>query len=436
MAFRRGEGARPGRRQRASSKVRGTRLLGSTGYPGGRARQPAATRDVVPASVIPSEPGARPVTSALPGSLRVLAAVAWRWIVVVAGAFILLYLIRRLWMPFLALSGALFLTALLEPLNRGLVRLRVPRALAALLSLLAAICVFAGVGYFVETRFAGSVSALGTDLRSAFTSFNDWLHTGPLHLSNHQLTGYENRLLNTVKQHRSSLASIGVAGLSSAFEIVSGSLIALFTGFFLLYEGDRIWAWLRRLFPRSAGPYVAAGGDAAWHALTGYVRGTVVVAAIDATCIWVGLFLLGVPLAVPLAVIIFLGAFVPLVGAISTGVIAILVALVAKGWVAAVITVGLLVVVELLEGHFLQPLIIGRSVHIHPVAIIFAVTIGTILAGVGGAVLAVPAVAVLSSAIGSVYHLRAERRSGNQTDRQPAVDGTQLQSGGVRAGSA
>lgn len=375
------------------------------------AQDTRVTRDAQPR---PGDERLPSPTAVLPSSLRVLAAVAWRWLVVVAGIFVLLYVIRRLWMPFLALSGALFVTALLEPLARGLMRLHFPRALAALFSMIAAICVVGAVGYFVETRFVGSVSVLSGDLQSAVTNFNNWLHNGPLHLSSQQLTGYEDQLLSTIKQHRGSLASIGVAGLSSGVEIVSGTLIALFTAFFLLFQGERIWAWVEHLFPPAARPYVAAGGGAAWHALTGYVRGTVVVAAIDATCVCVGLLLLGVPLAVPLALIIFAGAFVPLVGAITTGVIAVLVALVAKGLVGGLVTLGLLVAVELLEGHFLQPLVIGRSVRIHPVAIVFAVAIGTTVAGVGGAVLAVPVVAVVSATLGSVYRLRrADRRGDN-----------------------
>jgi predicted PurR-regulated permease PerM len=145
--------------------------------------------------------------------------------------------------------------------------------------------------------------------------------------------------------------------------------------------------------------------------LTGYVRGTVIIAAIDAVCIGIGLVALRVPLAVPLAVIVFIGAFVPLVGAVASGFIAVLIALVTKGWVVALIVLAIILAVQQIEGHLLQPFVLGRSVQLHPVAIIFAVTVGTTLAGIGGAILAVPIVAVLNSSIGALYRARRERQS-------------------------
>lgn len=352
-------------------------------------------------------PGEVESATVVPHSLQVVAALSWRALLVVAAIYVFVRIVRLVWVPFLALAAALFLGALLQGYAEFLRdRCRFPRGLAAISGVLTLLIVLAALGYFVENQVAGSMDTLRSDLNRAGDDFIHWLHRGPLHLSNRDIDRYQGELVDTLKKQQGRLTSIGVAGLSSGVELITGALIALFTCFFLLYDGERMWGWVRRLFPGRARQSVDIAGGAAWNALTGYVRGTVMVAAIDAVCIGIGLLALRVPLAIPLAVIIFVGAFVPLVGAIATGVIAVLVALVTKGWVVALIVLAILVAVQQIEGHLLQPLVLGRSVRLHPVAIIFAVAVGTTLAGIGGAILAVPIVAVLNSAVGALYRER------------------------------
>ncbi len=353
----------------------------------------------------------RVANSLVPASLSAVAALAWRLLVVGVTVYLLVRMLRMVWVPFLALAAALFLAALLQGYAEMLrERLHFPRALAAISSVLTLLIVLAALGYFVENQTAGSLNRLTDDLKRAGNDFIRWLHTGPLNLSNKQIDRYQTQLVNTLEKQQGRLTSIGVAGLSSTAELITGGLIALFTCFFLLYDGPRMWAWLRGLFPQRARSSVDAAGHAAWTSLTGYVRGTVIVAAIDAVCIGIGLVALRVPLAVPLAVIVFIGAFVPLVGAVTTGIIAVLIALVTRGFVVAVIVLAIILAVQQIEGHLLQPFVLGRSVRLHPVAIIFAVTVGATLAGIGGAILAVPIVAVLNSSISALYRARRERQ--------------------------
>lgn len=389
------------------------KIARSLGRPASADGEPASRAegdDAIPAAGGDPAPRAehhRIETVAVPVSLRAVASVAWRVLIIGAAVYVFVKLLRVVWMPFLALSAALFLGALLQPVNNFLKeRARFPRALAAVCTLLGLLCLLGLVGWFVERQFAGSIGQLKGDLTDAGHRFLQWLQHGPLHLSGSQINKYETKLTNTAKNNQSKLTSIGVQGVSSVTQIVTGSLICLFTTFFVVFDGPRMWSWVRGLFPRTARPGVDTAGHAAWGALAGYVHGTILVAAIDAICICVGLLILRVPLAIPLAVIIFLGAFVPLVGAISTGTIAVLVALVTKGWLVAVITLAILVAVELLEGHVLQPLVMGRAVRLHPVAILFAVTIGTTVAGIGGAVLAVPAMAVINATLREIYRMR------------------------------
>lgn len=352
-------------------------------------------------------PGEVEPTSVVPHSLQVVAALAWRALLVVAAIYVFVRIVRLVWVPFLALAAALFLAALLQGYAEMLRnRARFPRGLAAITCVLTLLIVLAALGYFVENQVAGSLDTLRGDLNRAGDDFIHWLHHGPLKLSNRDIDRYQNELLDALKKQQGHLTSIGVAGLSSGVELITGALIALFTCFFVLYDGERMWSWVRRLFPGQARQSADIAGHAAWSALTGYVRGTVTVAGIDAVCIGLGLVILQVPLAGPLAVIVFLGAFVPLVGAVATGVIAVLVALVTKGWLVAVITLAIILAVQQIEGHLLQPLVLGRSVRLHPVAIIFSVAIGSTLAGIGGAVLSVPIIAVLNSGIGAIYRER------------------------------
>ncbi|MGB0963072.1 MAG: AI-2E family transporter, partial [Mycobacterium sp.] len=182
-------------------------------------------------------------------------------------------------------------------------------------------------------------------------------------------------------------------------EIVTGALLVLFTLIFLLQGGRNIFSFVTQIFPVTVRDRVRDAGRAGFRSLIGYVRATFLVAFVDAVGIGVGLAIMGVPLALPLASLVFMGAFVPLVGAVVAGFVAVVVALLAKGWIYGLIALGLIIAVQQLEGHVLQPLVMGRAVSIHPLAIVLAIAGGAVLAGIPGALLAVPALAFLNSAM-------------------------------------
>ncbi|KJY46402.1 membrane protein, partial [Streptomyces sp. NRRL S-444] len=190
-------------------------------------------------------------------------------------------------------------------------------------------------------------------------------------------------------------------------EVLTGILLAMFSTLFLLYDGKRIWTWVQGLVPAAARPGVAGAGPRAWRTLTAYVRGTVLVALIDAIFIGLGIYFLKVPMAVPLAVFIFLFAFIPLVGAVVSGALAVVVALVTQGPWTALMVLAVVLAVQQIEGHVLQPFILGRAVRVHPLAVVLSVAAGGMVAGIGGAVVAVPLVAVTNTV---VVYLRAYSR--------------------------
>jgi predicted PurR-regulated permease PerM len=199
-------------------------------------------------------------------------------------------------------------------------------------------------------------------------------------------------------------------------EFLSGLFLAMFVTLFLLYDGATVWEWTLKFVPAAARPGVAGAGPRAWITLTGYVRGTVIVALIDAIFIGLGIYFLEVPMAVPLAVFIFLFAFIPLVGAVASGAIAMVVALVTEGPFTALMVLAVVLLVQQIEGHILQPFILGRAVRVHPLAVVLSVAAGGMIAGIGGAVVAVPLVAVTNTVVG---YLRAYGE-GEAPDPDPA----------------
>ena len=202
-------------------------------------------------------------------------------------------------------------------------------------------------------------------------------------------------------------------------EIVTGALLVLFTLIFFLHGGRNIWQFVTKIFPENVQERVRDAGRAGFQSLIGYVRATFLVALVDAVGIGTGLAIMGVPLALPLASLVFLGAFIPLVGAVVAGFLAVIVALLAKGFIYALITLGLIIAVQQLEGHVLQPLVMGRAVSIHPLAVVLAIAAGAVLAGIIGALLAVPTVAFLNSAV----RVLAAREPGAELEAQETEPG-------------
>jgi predicted PurR-regulated permease PerM len=227
----------------------------------------------------------------------------------------------------------------------------------------------------------------------------NWLIDGPLHLSREQIDQAGNATIEALRNNQERLTTGALSTAGTITEIVTGALLVLFILIFLLLGGRNIFAFVTKVFPVNVRDRVRDAGRAGFHSLIGYVRATFLVALVDAVGIGTGLAIMGVPLALPLASLVFLGAFIPLVGAVITGFLAVIVALIAKGIVYALITLGLIIAVQQLEGHVLQPLVMGRAVSIHPLAIVLAIAGGAVLAGIVGALLAVPVVAFANSAV-------------------------------------
>jgi predicted PurR-regulated permease PerM len=343
----------------------------------------------------------------VPHSLRIAAAWSWRLIVVGLVGWALLRFIGVISIVVIPLSIALLLSALLAPAV-SLLRLRLPPSLATFLVLICGIAAVAGTLTLVINQFVQGVPELTTKASDGVREIQDWARTGPLHLSDAQVNQAIQSAQDWVNANTSSLTATGVATAATLAEIVTGMLLVLFATFFFLRDGRKIWRFLVRLFPVNARWSLSDAGTASWATLGAYVRATVLVAFIDAVGIGLALVILQVPFPFPLAALVFLGAFIPIVGASVSGAVAVLVALVDRGWIVALIVLGAVILIQQLEGHVLQPLIMGRAVAIHPLVVIIGIASGVVLAGIIGALVAVPLIAVLNTGIRRLARRRPE----------------------------
>ena len=337
----------------------------------------------------------------VPLLVRVSAEWTWRLLVLLAGFIALCFVIielRTVVVPFaIALLGAAMLSPLVDWMNRY----GVPRGIAVAVSLIAMIGAVAGVLSFVVEQTVDRFPELAAEFNAGIASVTDWLKHTPLPFAEEIRLSGEN-VKDFITEHSQTLTGSAIATATVLTEALTGLLLATFILIFLLHDGSRIWEFVTRIVPSSSRRRVRLAGVTSFRSLTGFVRATVAVAAVDAIGIGVGLVVLGVPLALPLASLVFIGAFIPLVGAFVTGFVAVFIALVTKGLVTAAIVFGIIVVVMQVEGHILQPMLLGRAVAIHPLAVVLAITTGIVLAGISGGLLAVPIVAILNSAIRSL----------------------------------
>lgn len=331
--------------------------------------------------------------------IRKTAAWAWRLLVILVAIVALLWVIKRLEVLFVPVALATMLAALLMPAVDFLDRRGAPRGGAVALVLLTGIAVVGGILTFVVSQFVEGAPALVEQVTRSIDGVRHWLVNGPAHLSKEQIDNAGNSAIEALRNNQEKLTSGALSTAGTITEIVTGALLVLFTLIFLLHGGRNIFAFVTKIFPTQVRERVRDAGRAGFHSLIGYVRATFLVALVDAVGIGTGLAIMGVPLALPLASLVFLGAFIPLVGAVIAGFLAVVVALLSKGLIYALITLGLIIAVQQLEGHVLQPLVMGRAVSIHPLAVVLAIAGGSVLAGIVGALLAVPAVAFLNSAV-------------------------------------
>jgi predicted PurR-regulated permease PerM len=344
----------------------------------------------------------------VPHSLRIAAAWGWRLIVVGLVGWALLRFIGIISVVVIPLSISLLLSALLSPAVKLLRRLRLPPSLATFLVLICGLAAVAGTLTLVINQFVNGLPELTKNASEGIRQIQEWLKTGPLHLSDDQVNRAIDNAQTWINAHTAQLTSTGISTAATVFEVLTGALLVLFSTFFFLRDGRKIWRFVVRLLPVNARWSLADAGDASWATLGSYVRATVLVAFIDAVGIGIALVILDIPFPFPLAALVFLGAFVPIVGASISGAVAVLVALVDQGWVIALIVLGAVILVQQVEGHILQPLIMGRAVAIHPLAVIIGIASGIVLAGIIGALVAVPLIAVLNTGLRRLSRRRPE----------------------------
>ena len=336
---------------------------------------------------------------AVPPVIHKGAAWSWRLLAILAFAVALIWVIARLQVIVVPVALALMVTALMIPAVDFLDRRGAPRGGAVALVLLSGIAIVGGLLSFVVSQFVTGLPGLVEQVTKSIESTRAWLIEGPAHLSKDQITNAGNSAIEALRNNQAKLTSGALSTAATVTEIITGALLVLFTLIFFLHGGRNIWQFVTRIFPENVQGRVRDAGRAGFHSLIGYVRATFLVALVDAVGIGTGLAIMGIPLALPLASLVFLGAFIPLVGAVVAGFLAVVVALLAKGFIYALITLGLIIAIQQLEGHVLQPLVMGRAVSIHPLAVVLAIAAGAVLAGIVGALLAVPTVAFLNSAI-------------------------------------
>jgi predicted PurR-regulated permease PerM len=278
----------------------------------------------------------------------------------------------------------------------------VPRAVGVFVALAGSLGVVAGIMTFVVEQFIAGVPQLSDEITHSVHWIQDWLINGPPHLSNDQIRNAGDTIVKTIRSNQDSLTSGALTTATAIGQILTGTFLTLFILIFFLYGGHQIWEFVTRIVPTPHRGKVRTAGQLGFGTLVGFVRATVAVAAVDAIGIGTGLAILGVPLALPLASLVFISASIPIIGAFLAGTVAVFIALVTKGLVTALIVLGIIVAVLQLEGHVLQPLLLGRAVSIHPLAVVLAITAGLVLGGIAGGLLAVPFVAVMNTAIRSL----------------------------------
>ncbi len=370
-----------------------------------------------PGAVTLSPTGASPA-STLPRWLHVGGAWSWRLIAIGVVALALLRFLIAIEIVVLPFLAATVFTALLRPTSLRLQRHGVSPALATWATFLIALIVVLGVGTLVVYRAVAEWHILIRDFSATSDKVRHWLTNGPLHLKNINWKDIQTQIGDTLNQHRGAVASGILSGASIAAEVLAGTVLTAFITFFLLYDGENIWRFaISGLRPRSS-RRIDRAARAAWHSLAGYLRGTLIIATIHAAVMAISLYFLGVPLMAPLAVLVFVSSFVPLVGVLVGGGVSVFVTFGTHGLTAGLVLLVILVVEHQVEGHLLQPFIMSRAVRLHPLGVVLALSIGSVLGGIIGAIMAVPVVAALHAAW---PHLRSTALESDDPPGDPYV---------------
>lgn len=332
----------------------------------------------------------------VPRGLGVATAYAWRFLVIGAAIGVGIWIVIQLKLLVIPLMVAILITALLWPAFAWLLRHRVPRWLAIVIAVVGLLAIVAGLLWLVIWQITREWPSVQARTIEAVEELRTYLIDGPLHLTAAQIDEWLAQGWDLIQQQAELLWSGALAVGTTLGHVVTGAVLALFILLCTLADGGGIWRWTTRLFPRSARPAVDGAARAGWVTVVNYARTQLLVATIDAIGIGIGAFLLGVPLAIPVAVLVFLGAFIPIVGAVITGALAVFLALVYNGpWIALWMLVVVLAVQQI-EGHVLQPILMGSAVKVHPLAVVLVVAGGAMIAGIPGALFAVPLAAFVN----------------------------------------
>jgi predicted PurR-regulated permease PerM len=339
------------------------------------------------------------VNDSVPFGVRLAAAWSWRTVAIILVAAAAIWLIIQLSIIVIPVLVAVLLAGLLIPLRNFLERHKVPHGLAVVIAFLGLLVAVAALIFLVITQLRNGFSGIGDRLSDSYDDLLVWLKNSPLGLNQDEIQGYVDQAVKSFQTDSSGLVAGALSGAATAGHVLVGAVLTLFTTLFFLLDGKRIWKWVVRLFPHNARAAVDGAGQAAWISVGEYVRVQVVVALIDAVGILIVALILQVPFAIPIAILVFLTAFIPFVGALASGALAVLVALLYLDPVIALIMLGGVILVNQLESHILQPLLMGNAVKVHPLGVVLAVSIGSLVGGIAGAVFAVPIAAALNSMI-------------------------------------
>ena len=336
----------------------------------------------------------------LPRGLVLTAGWAWRLLVILAAAAAVVFALRAASIVVVPLAVAVLLAALLAAPTRVLAdHTPLRRSGAALIVLLLAVLLISGLAGLAGTQLASGAGTMRDSAEQGLAEIEDWLRTGPLNLTTEQLSDYMSKATEALRNNRSALTTGLLTGATTAGHFIAGLLIALIATFFFLAEGERIWRFFVRLLPAEARERTYEASRRGWVSLGHYARTQVLVAGVDAIGIGVGALALRLPFVVPLTLLVFLSSFIPIVGAVFSGAVAVLIALVVKGPGTALIMLAIVLAVQQLETHVLQPFLMGRAVALHPLAVIIAVALGSYLLGIVGALFAVPVLAFCNSTV-------------------------------------
>lgn len=349
-----------------------------------------------------------PGDEAVPRGMQIAGAWAWRFVAVAAATVIVIWLVVTFRIVVIPLLVAALITTALLPVVEGLVRARWPRGLAVALSVVSLIVAVVGLGWLAISQIRDEYPQLQERAVEFWDEAQHWIMSLPFGIDAADVTAFGENILGAIQEDLSTILSSAVSVGSSVGHFLAGALLTIFALIFTLLDGRRIWRWTVGVLPKRAQPATDGAARAGWVTLGNFVRVQVLVAFIDAVGIGLGAFTLGLfyeggmPLVLPIAILVFLGSFIPIVGAVVTGAIAVLVVLVSFGPLAAVIMLGIVLLVQQIESHVLQPLIMGTAVKVHPLAVVLAVAAGSTIAGIAGAFFAVPVVAFLNNFVKAI----------------------------------